>query len=155
GPFVDAGGGRNRNTPSPDPDFIAGIGVGAPRPPHDLPGLERLAIGGIDSVRGYRQNLMIRDQGGYVSAELSWPLFQTRLGPRLLVGPFVDAGGGRNRNTPSPDPDFIAGIGVGARWVGERLDAQLYFGQALIDVDIDDRDIQDRGLHFALRWRLF
>ena len=46
--------------------------------------LEQFAIGGHASVRGYRENQIVRDSGAVVSAEARLPLFQSASGQPLL-----------------------------------------------------------------------
>ncbi len=121
--------------------------------------LEKFAVGGADTVRGYRESLLVRDNGLVVSVEYRHPLFKLPLpgisrGPgdgQLRLAPFVDAGHAWNTDLPTPDPKTIASIGLGLRWdPGPGVHARLYWGGALKDVDTPGNDIQDSGLHFRV-----
>jgi hemolysin activation/secretion protein len=127
--------------------------------PDRLLPIERIAIGGSDTVRGYRENQLVLDNGWVLSAELQAPLGQWRLpgvggdlrdGALQLVS-FVDAGGGWNVETATPADHTLVSIGLGLRWQPtRRLDLRLEAGMPLLDLpDPADHDLQDLGLHFA------
>ncbi len=59
--------------------------------------LDGLAIGGVSTVRGYRENLLVRDRGAYINAEYEYPVktdAQRSLAWTLV--PFVDVGHAQN-----------------------------------------------------------
>jgi hemolysin activation/secretion protein len=57
--------------------------------------LEQMAIGGRFSVRGYRENTMVRDHGLIVSLEGRIPLVENRRWAEFVqLVPFVDFGRG-------------------------------------------------------------
>lgn len=116
--------------------------------------LEKFAIGGADSVRGFRENQLVRDRGWIGSAELRLPVGRLPL-PALSEQPddgrihlalFVDAGqawdrGGRKK--------FLWGAGPGVRWdVAADASAQLYWAARRKKIEGSNDDLQDRGLHF-------
>ena len=75
--------------------------------------MEQFAIGGHASVRGYRENQMVRDSGVVASIAAKYPLLVDAAGrPRARVGPFVDFGSGWNRDRPTPDPQSLSSAGV-------------------------------------------
>lgn len=127
--------------------------------------LEQFAIGGATSVRGYRENLLIRDNGWVSSVEVRVPIGKLRL-PWLSeqpadglvqLAPFFDFGWGWNTDQPTPDPKTLSSIGLGIRWDPNRkIHGQLYWGIALRDVYlIGEHDLQDSGIHFAVDIQLF
>ena len=66
--------------------------------------IERFAIGGRDTVRGYRENQLVRDSGVVASAELRIPLWRDSLRrPLLELVPFMDYGTGWNDGPEPPD----------------------------------------------------
>ena len=71
--------------------------------------------------------------------------------------PFVDFGWVDNLKGDPDRPDEIASAGLGAIWdIGKNLRAELYWGKALREIDTPgDHDIQDDGIHFRIRSRLF
>lgn len=121
--------------------------------------LEKFAVGGADTVRGYREGLLVRDNGLVASVEYRHPLFRLPLpgggrGPgdgQLWLAPFVDAGHAWNTDLPTPGPRTVAGAGLGLRWdPGPGVHVRLYWGGALRGVDTPGDDIQDAGLHFRV-----
>ncbi|MDH3604659.1 MAG: ShlB/FhaC/HecB family hemolysin secretion/activation protein, partial [Candidatus Tectomicrobia bacterium] len=78
---------------------------------------EQIAVGGRFSVRGYRENQLIRDNALIVSMETLIPLVQHhRWADFVHVIPFIDFGRGWNRQVETPDPTNLASIGLGVRW---------------------------------------
>jgi len=137
--------------------------------PDALLALEQLGIGGAYSVRGYRENLLVRDNGWVTSAELRFPVgklplpwFKEGAGDgQVQLAVFFDFGWGWNNkrlnvDSATPDPKRIYSPGIGLRWdPNTHINAQLYWGKALKDVDVGgEHDLQDSGIHFALNVRL-
>jgi hemolysin activation/secretion protein len=61
--------------------------------PDALVPLEQFGLGGIDSVRGYRQDALLTDNGAFVSAEVRLPIYRSPQRQTVLqLTPFVDAG---------------------------------------------------------------
>jgi hemolysin activation/secretion protein len=133
--------------------------------PDPLLPIEQIAIGGIDTVRGYRENQLVRDNGWDTSAELLIPLGRLRI-PRVSQAaddglvqlvPFVDAGGGWNNEAETPDPKVIYSVGTGLRWrPNPQLFARLDFGVPLKDVpEPEDDSLQDLGIYFEFSALLY
>ncbi|MCW2239664.1 ShlB/FhaC/HecB family hemolysin secretion/activation protein [Azospirillum canadense] len=126
---------------------------------------ERIAIGGFDTVRGYRENTLIRDQGLILSLEGRVPLFQAPLpvlsrdaeDGRVSLVPFVDYGRGWNHGEPTPAPRAIASVGLGLRWdVSADISLQFTYAHPLRDVpDVNGGSLQDHGIHFRITGRVF
>jgi hemolysin activation/secretion protein len=121
--------------------------------------LEQIAVGGRHTVRGYRENLLVRDQALIASVELRIPLVQNAAWAEYLqLVPFSDYGYARNRDLPSLDPRSIYSVGLGLRWgvplmkssAHLKLDFEFYWGYALKDVKVPDYNFQDDGLHFQI-----
>jgi hemolysin activation/secretion protein len=118
--------------------------------------IEQFAIGGPDSVRGYRQNQLVRDGGAVGSLELRIPVWRTLEGRAILqVAGFLDYGRGWSHGRDDSDADNLAGAGVGLRWtVADGLNATVYWAAELEGVrEPDDRSLQDRGITFAVSYR--
>jgi hemolysin activation/secretion protein len=133
--------------------------------PDPLLPIQRIAIGGGDTVRGYRENQIVRDNGWDASVELRIPLPDLRLpgislepgeGALQLV-PFVDAGGGWNNRAATPAPEVIWSVGAGLRWQPvAQLAARLDVGVPLRDAPApDQRSLQDHGIHFRITAALY
>jgi hemolysin activation/secretion protein len=121
--------------------------------------LEQIAVGGRYTVRGYRENLLVRDQALIASVELRIPLVQNAPWAEYLqLVPFSDYGYAKNRDLPSLDPRSIYSVGLGLRWgvplmkspAELKLDFEFYWGYALKDVSTPDYNIQDDGIHFQI-----
>ncbi|MEM9532807.1 MAG: ShlB/FhaC/HecB family hemolysin secretion/activation protein [Pseudomonadota bacterium] len=119
--------------------------------------LEKFSIGGRNSVRGYRQNLMVRDNGWVASAEYRIPAFRDVNGrSQFQWTVFADAGRGWNETFATPDPKSIASVGAGFLWEPLRgLRTEFYLAHGFEDVNFSDEDPQDRGIHLLLRYEFF
>jgi hemolysin activation/secretion protein len=117
--------------------------------------LEQISVGGRYSVRGYRENTMLRDRAIITSLETRVPLIQNVFWADFLeLAPFVDFGRGWNRQRETPDPQDISSVGVGVRWglttswpVPIRPQFELYWGHRLRKVDKPGGSLQDNGIH--------
>ena len=123
----------------------------------DLLSQEEFSLGGGQSVRGYRQDALRRDNGAIVSAELRWPIARVpELNGLLQITPFIDVGTVFNNDGSSIGPDTLVGTGVGLFWQqSNNFSARLDFGIPLVDLDIDDDSLQDSGIHFSIRYTPF
>jgi hemolysin activation/secretion protein len=116
--------------------------------------LEQIAIGGRFSVRGYRENQLVRDNALLISLETRIPLVRRRGWAEFIqIVPFVDFGWGQNRDVVTPSPDALASVGVGVRWAARwtavvpvRLQFEVFWGQPLVDVSTPGGNLQDQGL---------
>ena len=95
--------------------------------------LDGLAVGGVNTVRGYRENELVRDQGEYVNLEIDWPV--TGLmgsNTRLHLVPFIDAGSAHNLGGSTQALSSL-GLAVRVQWQG--LQADLTIAKRLTAVD--------------------
>ena len=118
----------------------------------DLVPLEQFRIGGFDSIRGYRQDLVLGDNGMFASAEVRVPILRfRRIDAVVQLTPFVDLGTVWNNDESEIDNDFLASLGIGLNFsVSERFNARLDWGIPLIDVDSQGDSLQESGLHFSI-----
>jgi len=115
--------------------------------------LEQLSLGGMGTVRGYRQNQMVRDLGAVGSIEFRVPIFFRKSGePMVSLAPFFDYGNGWNQGSPTPHPRDLTSAGIGLLVTPhEKVHAQLYWGYPFRDLKpAGNRDAQDYGLHFSV-----
>ena len=114
--------------------------------------LERIAVGGVSSVRGYRENYRVTDQGINFSLEFRYPIVDnTALGTahRLTLMPFVDYGEAWDKHQ---DSESLYSVGIGLNWELRPLYADFYYGYALTRRVPDfNNDLQDDGIHFQVR----
>lgn len=122
--------------------------------PDSLLSLERFSIGGVDTVRGYRQNQLVSDNGILGSVEVRVPLTSD---PKILqLAPFFEIGTAWNNRDIDPDPAAIAGLGLGLRWLITRdLFLRLEYGIPLISVGERGNSLQENGLYFSVRYQPF
>jgi hemolysin activation/secretion protein len=115
--------------------------------------LEQLPVGGAATVRGYRENQLVRDRGFITSLEFRIPVLFNKTGAgTLFLAPFFDAGGGWNVHQASAEPTTIYSTGLGLVLQPNRhIHAQLFWGYRLRHVPTPaDKDPQDLGLHFVV-----
>lgn len=115
--------------------------------------LEQMSVGGSRSVRGYRENHLVRDQGAVVSAEYRYAPPDLPAAARgLQLALFADAGTAWNHGGDARDS--LASVGVGLRYEpSPALRAELYVGHRLKRVSYPDDDLQDAGVHFAFSYQ--
>ncbi len=120
--------------------------------------LEQIGLGGFDSVRGYRQDTLLTDNGVFASAEVRFPVYRLRDRQGVLqIIPFVDVGKGWNSSGRlNPDPNTLAAVGLGLQWqMGDKLRARIDYGIPLIHINDTDRTLQEKGLYFFLQYNPF
>ncbi|HBX71894.1 MAG TPA: hypothetical protein DEG86_02810 [Halieaceae bacterium] len=121
--------------------------------------VEKLAIGGVYSVRGFRENQLVRDNG--ISASLEWrvPIFVNDSGYsrwNLTAVPFVDYGRSwdEDDNLSTSKAAELSSVGLGLRWQPkEYINASVYYGERIDDDDVTtpgSNDLQDDGFHLAV-----
>ena len=119
--------------------------------------LEQFGLGGLRSVRGYRQDILLTDNGFLASAEVQLPVLRVeKVGGVLQVVPFIDFGVGWN-SSGNPDQNTntltntLLGLGLGLQWqMGDRLNARLDYGIPLTDIQDRGRTLQENGLYFSI-----
>lgn len=119
--------------------------------------LEQFGVGGANTVRGYRQDLLLVDNGVSASAELRLPLYRSPNQRSLLqLTPFIEGGFGWNTGGTDPDPDTLLSAGVGLLWqLDNNLTARIDWGLPLMDGGADGDSLQENGIHFSLNYRAF
>jgi hemolysin activation/secretion protein len=135
--------------------------------------LEKFSVGGRYSVRGYRENRYVRDNGASVSLEWQVPIFrlpvpglsQTITDGQVQLATFVDFGWSNNRDLKPLDensagdsgPNTIASWGLGILWdPAPKFHAELYWGRPFRSLDENTKeDIQDIGIHFQVNAQFF
>ncbi len=121
--------------------------------------LEQFALGGQQSVRGYRQDALLTDNGFSASAEVRFPILRVkRVKGVLQIAPFVDFGTGWNHSgkTADPNPNTLAGVGVGLQWqMGDWLTARFDWGVPLTNLDGQKNSLQEQGLYFSINYSPF
>lgn len=126
-----------------------------------LPSSEQFQIGGLATVRGYDEGLLVGDDGYLVSAELTFPFLpEAQLGrfalQKAVKGAlFVDHGGAfpfKGDGESIDSDDFLTSAGLGLVFdFGDYFSARIYLGFPLHDPTND----QDERIHFSLQTAIF
>ena len=115
--------------------------------------MEQFSLGGMNTIRGYRENQLIRDNAVVFSPELRIPVYKDSYGKALVyLVPFFDYGTGWNTDGPR-NRETIYSAGLGATYSpSDYINMAVYWGHAFKDFDIpNDGDLQDYGVHFQIR----
>lgn len=123
--------------------------------------LERYSVGGVYTVRGYRENTYVRDNGFNTSVELHYPVYNenTEQKNNLQLVPFWDYGGAWNNNIRQPNDkskqptNYLFSAGIGLNWQYHQLSADFYWAHAFTAVSNlakRSHSIQDDGIHFRV-----
>lgn len=118
---------------------------------------ELFGIGGAGSVRGYRKDQLLADNGFVASVELQTPIINWP--EENLVGilaPFFDFGYIWNSDDQSLSERSLASVGAGLIFrIDDRFTARLDYALPIVDVgDIGDT-WQEAGFLFVMRVELF
>lgn len=121
--------------------------------------IEQVSLGGFDSVRGYRQNALLWDNGVLGSVELSIPLLNRKQHGLNLI-PFVDFGTGWNWERVNPplgaesNTDTLLSTGLALTYrFKENLFARIDWGIPLITLENQGDSLQVDGFTFSLQWQ--
>ncbi len=119
--------------------------------------LEQFSLGGMQSVRGYRENQLLRDNGVFASAELRIPLWLSKdKTPVVSLAPFFDFGGGWNVNKVDERYQAIYSAGLGLILnPTPHAQATVYWGHPFVDFHEKDVSLQDYGIHLLVSLSLF
>jgi hemolysin activation/secretion protein len=117
---------------------------------------EKFAVGGAQSVRGYRENALVRDHGHLLSVEYRRPVGRIAF-PPLEAGPeagqleaavFADTGTARDDGEAA---QRLSSWGVGLRWTpAPGMLAQIFKGFPRQKLQNPTRSLADRGIHFSI-----
>ena len=127
--------------------------------------LEQYAMGGRFTVRGYRENQLVRDNAFLFTVESRIPVLPSILGLETVqFAPFIDVGRSWNAKGRTPSPHTLASIGAGLRFsfrqqshpLLQHVQANVYWGQQLNHFTNQQQDdLQDNGLHVQVVLDLF
>ncbi|HEY9874740.1 MAG TPA: ShlB/FhaC/HecB family hemolysin secretion/activation protein, partial [Candidatus Obscuribacterales bacterium] len=119
--------------------------------------LEQFSIGGIDTVRGYRQNQRVGDSGIVGNFEVRFPVVNKPDGIGLIqIVPFFDIGTIWNNSSEDTNSNTLLSTGLGLRWqVGSYFEARLDWGIPLKHISQPGDTLQDNGIFFSIRLNPF
>lgn len=119
--------------------------------------VEQFSLGGGLSVRGYRQDVLLGDNGWFNSAEIratiiEIPDWQTS----IQLSPFLDFGKVWNTDDLILDTNTLLSVGIGVRFqVSDFFAARLDWGIPLVDLDTEGDSLQEDGVYFSLELKPF
>lgn len=109
--------------------------------------MEQFSIGGHASVRGYRENTFVRDNGWLLSTEYIIPFVSNK----LSVSWFIDAGRSWNKHDNHADEKLLS-IGAGLDWKpAKNTVMRIDFARAHKRIPSNAKyNLQDEGVHFSV-----
>lgn len=136
--------------------IIATIRAGGQYSPYDVPFVEQYQIGGISSVRGYSESLLLGSNSYFVSMEMLFPIpflpeeikipfskkdeTKYRLRDSIKFAVFMDTGAVIPNHGKTETTNFLASVGAGIRIAISRfLTARVYIGAPLMNAGIYDQ----------------
>ncbi|WP_446401872.1 ShlB/FhaC/HecB family hemolysin secretion/activation protein [Coleofasciculus sp. C1-SOL-03] len=126
--------------------------------PNTLLPSQQFVIGGAQSVRGYRQNARIGDNGVRLFLEDRITLEENASGASTFqIAPFLNAGwvwNNPDNQNILPQEQFLASLGMGILWQPlPGLDLRLDYGLPLVELEDQGENAQDQGFHFSVRYQ--
>ena len=113
--------------------------------------LEQMSVGGRYSVRGYRENTLLRDNGVVYQFETRFPLWSSSTGfPYVQFCPFADVGHSWSTKTDVGGVHTLASVGAGLRFNFNTLaNLNVYWGRRLVTANVSNphNSLQDEGIH--------
>nr|WP_199326315.1 ShlB/FhaC/HecB family hemolysin secretion/activation protein [Nostoc parmelioides] len=120
-----------------------------------LPAFEQISLGGISTVRAYRQDTFISDNGFLLSTELRIPAWK-RTTQELQVIPFIDFGTSWNNSSDTLSPSgSLTSVGLALQYRSDRFDARIDWGIPFNETNSNSNTWQENGVYFSLNYQLF
>ncbi|MDJ0571583.1 MAG: ShlB/FhaC/HecB family hemolysin secretion/activation protein [Pleurocapsa sp. MO_192.B19] len=123
--------------------------------PDSLLPLEQFTLGGVGTVRGYRQNQEIGDNAVVGTIEMNVPVFGgVRDSSQLKLIPFFDLG--KVWNQDNHDAVYLSSIGMGINWSYQDFwFLRVDWGLPLVNTSDFGNSLQDNGFSFSLEINSF
>lgn len=133
--------------------------------PDPLLELEQFSVGGLETVRGYPENQLVRDRGIVSSIEFRVPIIFDKAGAGIVqLAPFFDFGAAANVNGSSqttvgapaaPSPIYSTGSGL-LLTANKYVSGELYWGYRLRHAEMPpDAGAQGLGISFKINIQAF
>ena len=116
---------------------------------------QKFSLGGVGTVRGYRKDSLLTDNGMLVSAEFYLPLLVDRKHEAVLqLIPFVDYGFGWNSrsDTALSTSRVRSSAGFGLQWTQQDFRARLDVGFPFVGVNSSGTTWQENGVYFSVQY---
>ena len=130
-------------------DLIFSVQIQGQLTPDSLPVTEQFAIGGINTVRGYRRNIRIGDNGFIFSSELRQKIWENNNWGIVQGYVFLDTGLTSNNKIPQVYPNVLASVGLGLNWeIQPNAILGANYGLKLVNDDsFGQGTLQDAGIN--------
>lgn len=144
--------------------IITTVRAGGQYSPYEVPFIEQFQIGGISSVRGYAESLLLAGNSYFVSMEMLFPIpflpeeirvpfskneSTFRLKDSIKLALFMDNGAVIPNHGKTGTTNFLSSIGAGIRVaVSKFLTARVYVGVPLMNAGVYDQ--ASARVHFDL-----
>jgi hemolysin activation/secretion protein len=117
---------------------------------------EQFGLGGVDSVRGYRQDALIADNGVFASTEVRLPIARFAADSILQIAPFIDFGTVWNNSAEKIPQKTLFSTGLGLRYqFSDRLTTKVEWGIPLLSIEGSKRTWQENGIYFSIVYNPF
>ena len=120
--------------------------------------LEQFSLGGVYTVRGYAQNILIGDNGFFLSTEIQQNLLNLEKSQISLdLISFIDFGRIWNSRRELDQPrDTISAVGLGLRLdIKDDLLIRLDWGIPFSEIETAGDSLQENGFYFSLETKAF
>ena len=121
---------------------------------------EQFSVGGANTVRGYRENLLVRENGLTFTAEVRIPvLFNSSGQSTIELIPFFDLGRSwHDIDRVDRQDTTITSVGLGLTYRPcENFYFEVFYGEDLTDLpdSSEEHNLQDDGFHFLATMKLY
>jgi hemolysin activation/secretion protein len=117
--------------------------------------VSQFSLGGSNSVRGYRQDTLIADNGVFLAAELAMPLLEPGQSQQLSLIPFVGSGMAWNNGVQRAlGQSFLSTAGLGVRYEWDNFTARVNYAVPFTQVGREGNSLQEDGFDFSLIYQL-
>lgn len=116
-----------------------------------LPPPAQFRLGGRYTVRGYRENFLVRDNGVGGGVDFRIPILPAEEdhGWEFWLVPFLDGGIAWNDGDSAGEGLLAVGCGIMVNY-SDWFSGELFWGIPLVNQDDSSDDLQDQGIHFRL-----
>lgn len=117
--------------------------------------VEQFSSGGALSVRGYRQDVLLGDNGFFNSAEIRATVARIpQWNANIQLIPFLDLGKVWNSDNLTLSTNTLVSMGIGLRLqVSDYFAARLDYGIPLVDLESEGNSLQEEGVYFSLEFK--
>jgi len=119
---------------------------------------EQFSVGGVYTVRGYPQNILVGDNGFFVSTEIQQNILKLEKSQITLdLIPFIEFGRIWNTRRELDQPrSTIASVGLGLKLdIKDDLIIRLDWGIPFSEIETAGESLQENGLYFSLTTKAF